>query len=152
MNSIHNFRTALHAGLHGSIGDTLYHPTISNLIKAADRSKGIPKIIEPGWSPLPVLDYIAANYPDNTRLLLMELAQKTVVLILLTSGCRQQNLGFLNIAPDSMLRMPEYIEFALTKLVKTSKQMRVGTHFKGCSFQDTIRMKGSVHFSPFVST
>ena len=152
INSIRNFRTALHAGLYGSIGDTLYHPSITNLIKAADKNKGIPKIVELGWSPLPVLDYIATNYLDNTKLTLMELAKKTVVLILLASGCRQQNLGYLSIAPDSMHRTPEYIEFTLTKPVKNFKLMKADILCNGCSSPDTIKMKESVYSLPSANT
>ena len=48
----------------------------------------------------------------------MTLAQKTVVLVLLSSGCRQQNLQLMPVHPDRIRRKSNYLEFALSGPVK----------------------------------
>ena len=84
------------------------------LVLGGEKQAPLPTLAAPLWDPVEVLNYIAEKLPANSVMDFMQLCCKAVTLVLLATGCRQQNLTPLRVNSKLVCRTSQYLEFAIS--------------------------------------
>ena len=119
-SAINTARSALSSGVELADSNLPLgqHPLINRFLKGVFQSRPSLPRYKNIWSVATVLDYLK-NLPSNEEMSIDLLSKKLVMLCLLVTGCRCQDVHSMHL--DNMLPGESAYKFKISTLVKTSK-------------------------------